>query len=182
MANRSYLYGYKAGETPEHRDLSEWKTNVPLLHLLLVGVDVEPVPTAIWSVEEKIALSGDAPGGLDLFTRFLEWLAPRMGAQAEEFARYRAEALELLGRREDERYHLELGEIFELSGYELDEMEAQTRGFAGQAAGIVTEAERLMSEPGAELADSTDWLLREAADMNGSLGLYFPGILYFHLG
>ena len=182
MANRSYLYGHKEGATPEHRDLGEWRTNVPLSHLLLVGTDPTPVASAIWSVEEKIALSGDAARGRELMAAFLDWLEPQMTAHAEEFARKKEEVLELLGRRQDDRFHLELGEIFQLGGYELSEMESETQYYARNAASLVQDVERLLDTPGSTVADANDWLVKEATDMHESLGLSFLGILYFHLG
>lgn len=182
MANRSYIYGYKEGATPEHRDLGEWRTNVPLLHLLLVGADPTPVRSAIWGVEERIALSGDAGLGRALLTSFLDWLEPQMTADVEEFGRKKAEVLELLARRDDDRYHLELGEIFELGGYELSEMEGETSYYAGNARSLVADVERLLAIPGSTVADANDWMLQEATNMHESLGLSFLGILYFHLG
>src|SRR5688572_21458081 len=78
MANRSYLYAFDPGAPP--RDLSEWKSEVPVTHLLLVSGDPTPVKSEIWSVEHRVALRGDAQRGRAVLGRLLDWLEPQMPA------------------------------------------------------------------------------------------------------
>ena len=182
MANRSYLYTHHPGETPEYRDLSEWRSEAPVAHLLLVGADAAPCPSAIWSVEEKIALRGDAARSRPLFLELLDWLAPQLPekflADAEE-----ARALVTRADRQGASFHLELGEIFELTGYELHEMEREAEWAAKDARGLFGEVERLVRGGGLSLKDARETRLRDLPDTwEDRLGLNFSDVLYFSLG
>lgn len=46
MANRSYLYTYNPDIKQPYQDLSEWKTHIPLIHLLLVGFETQTCSSA----------------------------------------------------------------------------------------------------------------------------------------
>lgn len=151
-----------------------------------------PVPTVLWTVDEKIAIRGEAAGGKDLFFRFLDWIAPQLllremlesGSQANISTEIEAAKVAL--NREDrqgEFYHLELGEIYDLSGYELSEMESACVRDANSALAIAEEVRNLLETPGSSMDDFEGYELKEVRkDWKQSLGLYFPGILYFHMG
>ena len=61
---------------PAYRDVSEWPSEPPLAHLLLVGAKPTVSASAIWQVDAKIAIRGDAGQSRSLFLAFLDWLAP----------------------------------------------------------------------------------------------------------
>ena len=192
MANRSYLYTSHPGDPNSKRDLSEWKSNPPLSHYLLVSSNPTPVKTVLWTVDEKIAIRGEAAGGKALFFQFLDWIAPQLllrgmlesGSQANISTEIEA-AKAALNRddRQGEFYHLELGEIYDLSGYELAEMESACLRDVNSALAIAKEVRNLLETSGSSMADFEGYELKEVRkDWEQSLGLYFPGILYFHMG
>lgn len=181
MANRSYIYAYQPNGEPLYRDLGEWKSDVPLAHLLLVGQGTEAVQSMLWSVDERIALQGDAASGLALLRDFLAWLEPQLDA---DFAREKERALEVLERadRAGERYHLEPGEVYELMMLSLPEMEDETLRYARRAQQLAAEA-RCLIDAGATLEQSELYEIRQlATSWRETLGLYFLGVLYFHVG
>ena len=182
MANRSYLYTHHTGEEPEYRDVSEWKGIAPISHLLLAGANPTVRTSAIWEVKEKIAIQGDAGPARNLFLEFLDWLKPQL---PQGFHEASEEAKELLTRpnRQGAFFQLELGEVYELLGLELDEMEPETESNAVLAKELFVEVRRLIGTQGATLKDATHEKIRAIADhWEEELGLYFPGINYFHLG
>lgn len=179
MANRSYLYSFDEARTPTHKDLSEWRSFPPLTHLLLVGAAPVPCRSDIWGVEEKIAIRSPAAPARELFEKMIAWLRPQLG---ESFERDADRALERVCEVDaGTHFHLELGEIFELSGYELAQMEDETRYYCDRARRLTTEVENAIEKnlP----ADALIELLWELDEVSAeSLGFYFPGVLYFHLG
>jgi len=72
MANRSYLCTYHSGENPAYRDVSEWRCEPPLALLLLVEAEPTISASAIWQVDAKIAIQGDAGQSRSLFLAFEE--------------------------------------------------------------------------------------------------------------
>ena len=182
MSNRSYLYTYHPREKPRFRDFAEWATDPPLAHLLLVGAEATPCRSAIWKVRENIAIRGDARQTRPVLLAFMDWLEPQLPRGYREAAD-RARPMLLRADRQGTGFHLEPGEIYELMGLELDEMEEETASYASRAEALFEEARRLVTTQGTELQDSTDERIRGLADdWEDRLGLYFPGILYFHLG
>lgn len=190
MANRSYIYSYHSNE-PICRDLGEWRSVVPPAHYLLVGINARPVRSEIWSVEEKVAVRGDGPEALKLFDRFLTWMEPQAGAMTEGLANYGTDDLirdikqtrATLSRddRQGTHYHLEPGETYELAGYTLEEMEEYAAYDATTAIEIATEVQELLETAGSSFEDVKQLHLSDGS--NGQdFGLYFAGILYFHLG
>lgn len=182
MSNRSYLYTYHPSGKPRFRDFAEWRTDPPLAHLLLVGAKAAPCRSAIWKTRRKIAIRGDAVQARPVFLAFLDWLEPQL---PKGFARAADEARPMLLRadRQGTGFHLELGEIYELGGLELDEMETQTFAYAAQAEALFAEVWRLVVTEGSTLRDSIDERIKGLADgWEDRLGLFFSGILYFHLG
>ena len=181
MANRSYLYTYHPDDPNPYRDLSEWKSNPPLSHYLLVSSDPTPVKTQLWSVEEKIAIQAEASGGRDIFLRFLDWIEPQVPSASADIKTSKA----ALSRedRQGEFFHLELGEIYELSGYDLSEMENACSRDASSALAVGEEVRNLLETQGSSMQDFKAYELKELQrDWERSSGLYFPGILYFHMG
>lgn len=182
MANRAYLYTHHPNEDPEYRDLAEWSYEVPIAHLLLVGADPAPCSSAIWQVDARIAIQGDAEQSHPVFIRFLRWLEPKL---PEGFHAAAREARTFLARpdRQGRHYHLELGEVYDAMGLSLEEMEKHTRANAALAQELFEETNRLLDAAAATLADvnhprlkglSTSWFER--------LGLRFSDVLYHHLG
>ena len=85
--------------------------------------------------------------------------------------------------RQGTGFHLELGEIYELMTLDLGEMEEETVANAARAGALYEEVRRLVVTEGTTLRDSTDERIRGLADdWKKRLGLFFSGILYFHLG
>ncbi len=181
MANRSYLYSSHPGDPNPIRDLSEWNYDVPISHFLLVSSNPTPIKTQLWSVEEKIAIQGEAEGARDLFHRFLDWIEPQLSAASAEIKAAR-EAI-LREDRQGEFYHLELGEIYDISGYAREEMGSACEADAKLAVSIASEVRNLLETSGSSMTDFEHLRLQDARDSwEESLGLYFPGILYFHMG
>jgi hypothetical protein len=181
MANRSYIYAHQPGAEPEYRDLGEWKSNVPIAHLVLVGCGAQPVPSMLWDVDEKIALRGDAERGLAALEGLLDWLEPRVDDPS--FAQEKERALAMLQKddRGGEFFHLEPGEVYDLMALSLPEMEAETERLAARALELGTAALSLADPnvpPDAGVFES----LGLESSWEEELGLYFPGVLYFHVG
>ena len=182
MSNRSYLYTYHPREKPRFRDFAEWKTDPPLAHFLLVGAGATPCRSAIWKVRKKIAIRGDARQTRPLFLAFLNWLEPQLPKGFREDADG-ARAMLLRADRQGAGFHLELGEIYELVGLEIDKMEEETASSAVLAEALFAEVRRLVETEGTTLQDSSiEEIRRLADDWKERLGLGFSGILYFHLG
>lgn len=182
MANRSYLYTHHPGEDPAYRDVSEWAGDLPLAHLLLVGADPTVSASAIWQVDAKIALQGNASESRPRFLAFLKWLAPQLPAGFRAAAQ---EAQAFLARpdRQGDYFHLELGEIYELQGLDLIGMERETAANAVRARELVAEVQRLLAADGATLDDTNHARLRQLqANWEQNLGLAFSENLYYHLG
>jgi hypothetical protein len=182
MANRSYLYTHHPGEDPEYRDLAEWKVNPPVAHFLLVGANPAICSSAIWEVDAKIAIKGDATQSRPLFVAFLNWLEQQL---PEDFGNASEEAKRWLTRpdRQGTHFHLELGEIYELMGLELDEMERETVSNAALAQSLFEEVRRLVETDGATLNDAVCARIKGLkSNWKEQLGLYFSDVLYFHLG
>jgi hypothetical protein len=182
MANRSYLYTRHRADGDEFRDLAEWNYDVPISHLLLVGADATPCKSAIWQVDEKIAIEGNAEHSRALFLAFLDWLEPQMPKQ---FHRDAEEARAMLNRadRQGEQFHLECGEIYELEGLDLPGMESATSEKAKLAEELFLDAKEVVGTPGATVKDFRHKMLRGLHQKwEERLGLYFSQVLYFHLG
>lgn len=182
MSNRSYLYTHHPREKPRFRDFAEWKTHPPLAHFLLVGAGATPCRSAIWKSRRKIAIRGDARQTRPVFLAFLDWLEPQLSGA---FVTAAKEARPMLLRvdRQGTGFHLELGEIYGLRGLELDEMEQKTLSDAARAEALFGEVRRLVGTARTTLRDSSDERIRGLADdWEDRLGMFFSGILYFHLG
>lgn len=184
MANRSYLYMCHPGEMPMYRDVAEWADQVPLAHLLLVGVDTVVCPSAIWPVDVEIALEGHAAQSRPLFLAFLDWLAPQLPADFGEIAA-RVRTCLMRPDRQGASYHLEPGEIYELQGLDLKAMAGATVDLAVQARALVEEVRGLVTMEGGPrtLGDARDIRLRELrSHWDTDLGLDVADVLYMHLG
>ena len=179
LANRSYIYAHSPGDDPDYRDLGEWKSNVPLAHKILVGFDNDTTQSMLWTVDEEIAVTGDAEQGLAALEAFLNWLEPHI--TDDHFTDQKARALKLL-RKEDRQgihFHLEPGEVYELTGLELDAMHRETRRLADDASRIAEAALKLAKTDAHFIGSGYEHL---ASDWEETLGLYFPGVLFFHVG
>lgn len=179
MANRSYIYAHAPGEEPDYRDLGEWKSAVPLAHKILVGFDTDTTQSILWTVDEEIAITGDADQGLAALEAFLEWLEPHI--TDDHFADQKTRSLKLLRQkdRQGSHFHLEPGEVYELMGLDLDEMQRETRRLAVESS-RAADAALAVAESGASFIGSGYEHL--ASDWEETLGLYFTGVLYFHVG
>lgn len=181
MANRSYLYTRHTGDDVEFRDIAEWNYEVPVAHLVLVGANPTPCKSAIWTVDEKIAIEGDANITRPLFLKLLDWLEPQADAG---FANAANEAREYLTRadRQGDRFHLELGEIYELEGLDLPEMETATSSNAALAEELFLDVNRVLETEGSTTASFEHERLRSISNWEEQLGCYFSHVLYFNLG
>ena len=181
MANRSYLYTRHTGDEAEFRDIAEWNYDIPVAHLLLVGANATPCKSAIWTVGEKIAIEGDANITRPMFLQLLEWLTPQVDAGFASAAR---EAREYLMRadRQGDRFHLELGEIYELEGLDLPEMEAATESNASLAEAVFLDVKRVLETDGSKIEAFEHERLRSISNWEEQFGCYFSDVLYFNLG
>jgi hypothetical protein len=183
MANRSYLYTYHPGETPLYRDLSEWRSDVPISHLLLVGSNTTVCGSEIWDADQ-IALKGDAVPGRTLLLKFIDWLSPQISStQFEEDAANTREYLARLDRQ-GSQFHLELAEIYQLSAIDdLEDMASATKENAQLAERLFLEVQKVISTPGSTVEDFNDFTLKKLkTNWEDDLGLHFTYVLYFHLG
>lgn len=182
MANRAYLYSHHPEEELSYRDLGEWNYEVPVVHLLLVGANSSPCPSAIWQVEQKIAIQGDAPKGRSLVLQFLDWLVPQL---PDAFSQAADTAKAFLTRpdRQGRHYHLEPGEIYEGMGLGLAAMERETLSMATLAQDLFHEVTRLLEETGTSLDDANHERLKDLENKwEKTLGLGFSDAVYHHLG
>ena len=181
MANRSYLYTRHTGDEVEFRDIAEWNYDIPVAHLILVGADPTPCKSAIWTVDEKIAIEGDARITRPLFLRLLEWLTPQVDAG---FASAAKEARDYLTRadRQGDKFHLELGEIYELEGLDLPAMEAATESNASLADEVFLDVKRVLETDGSTIDAFGHERLRAISNWEEQFGCYFSHVLYFNLG
>lgn len=181
MANRSYLYTRHPGDKVEFRDIAEWNYDIPVAHLILVGANPTPCKSAIWSVDEKIAIEGDASITRPLFLRLLDWLSPQVNA---DFANAAKEARDHLTRpdRQGEKFHLELGEIYELEGHDLPEMEAATQSNASLAKELFLDVKRVLETENSTIDTFEHERLRGISNWEEQFGCYFSHVLYFSLG
>ena len=180
MANRSYLYTRHTGDEREYRDIAEWSSDIPAAHLILVGSGSTPVKSAIWTVDEKIAIDGDADEARATFLSLLDWLEPQVD---KGFATASAEARELLNRpdRQGDKFHLELGEIYELEGLDLPDMEAATVANAQLAQNLYAEVKRVLDTDGSTIDSFRHEELRSITNWEEQFGCFFSHVLYFNL-
>ncbi len=180
MANRSYLYTRHTGDDVEYRDIAEWSHDVPAAHLILVGSGSTPVQSAIWTVDEKIAIDGDASQTRPTFLTLLDWLEPQVD---KGFARAAAEAREYLNRpdRQGDKFHLELGEIYELDGLDLPDMEAATTANAQLAQELYADVKRVLETAGSTIDTFRHPTLRAINNWEEQFGCYFSHVLWFNL-
>ena len=180
MANRSYLYSYYSKADKKYRDLSEQNYDIPLVHLILVGIETEVCNSALWEVDSAIAIRGQAASARELLLRFFDWLTPQLG---QEFSEQVAEVKEILLKenRQGTHYHLEPGEVYELMGLSVEEMNLQALEDAAEAALICQVIKELMAVEGSTIADTDNELLKRIPDnWQVELGLYFSEVLYYH--
>ncbi|PSB55037.1 hypothetical protein [Chamaesiphon polymorphus] len=168
-------------DSVEFRDIAEWKSFIPVAHLILVGENPTPCQSAIWTVEEKIAIEGDANITRPLFLKLLDWLEPQVD---EGFANAAREAREYLMRadRQGDKFHLELGEIYELEGLDLPEMATETISNAALAKEIFLDVKRVLERDGSTIDSFEHVSLRAITNWEEQFGCYFSHVLYFHLG
>ena len=181
MANRSYLYTRHTGDDVEFRDIAEWNYDLPPAHLILVGANPVPCRSAIWEVDEKIAIEGDAEVARPLFLKLLDWLQPQLDGDVH---RSIGQAREILSRpdRQGDKFHLELGELYELVGLELDEMEAETEQNAALARELFLDVQQVLQTDGSTIESFAHQDLRDITNWDDEFGLYFSHVLYFNLG
>ncbi|MEM1070839.1 MAG: hypothetical protein AAGI63_18180 [Planctomycetota bacterium] len=181
MANRSYLYTRHTGDDVEFRDIAEWRSAVPPAYLILVGANATPCRSQIWDAEKKIAIEGDAHITRPLFLRLLDWLEPQV---QESFADAAKNAREILLRtdREGNLFHLELGEVYELIGLDLDEMEAETIKNAALGQALFLDVKRVLETKNSTIDSFEHFDLRSIKKWEEEFGCYFSDVLYFHLG
>ncbi|MEM9543387.1 MAG: hypothetical protein AAGA60_28330 [Cyanobacteria bacterium P01_E01_bin.42] len=186
MANRSYLYTYDSN-SDAYRDLSEWKTHIPLIHLLLVGFETQTCESALWKVPYPLAIRGKAEPARELLKRFLEWIATQLSFEDDacktRFDKEYQRTLTLLFQadRQSDLYHLEIGEILDLIGDPPEKEAESVKMYARDAREVVTEVQHLLNTESATFAASQNWYFQQAyQDWEKYLGLWFPGILFFH--
>jgi hypothetical protein len=181
MANRSYLYSRHTGDDVEFRDIAEWNYELPPALLILVGANPVTCKSAIWTVEEKIAIEGDANISRPLFLKLLDWLEPQLDAG---FANAAKEARELLTRadRQGDKFHLEIGELYELEGLELPEMQTTTETNAAIAEELLLDVKRVLDSEQSAIESFEHERLRAIDNWEEQFGLYFSHVLYFNLG
>ncbi len=180
MANRSYLYTRHTGDQAEYRDTAEWNYDIPAAHLILVGAGSTPVQSAIWTVDVKIAIVGNAGEARPTFLAFLDWLEPQVD---KEFKAAADEARQFLNRpdRQGDKFHLELGEIYELEGLELPEMETATAANAQLAQDLYADVKRVLGTTGSTIESFEHAKLREITNWEEQFGIFFSHVLYFNL-
>lgn len=179
MANRSYLYTRHTGDDVEFRDIAEWSSEIPVAHLLLVGANPTLCKSAIWNVDQKIAIEADATIARPLFLKFLDWIQPQVESG---FARAADEARKYLTRedRQGDRFHLEPGEIYELEDLDLPEMEKTAAADAALAEDLFLDVKRVLDIDGSTTDCFQHELLRSITNWEEEFGCYFSDVLYFH--
>ena len=181
MANRSYLYTRHMGDDAEFRDFAEWKWDLPPAHLILVGANPVLCKSVIWTVDEKIAIEGDANLTRPLFLKFLDWLEPQVEASARDAIQ---ESRQFLNRtdRQGDKFHLEIGELYECASLELEAMESVTEQNASLAEALFLDVKRVLDTEGSTIKSFEHKRLLAINNWEEEFGLYFSHILYFHLG
>ena len=120
MANRSYLYSVdKIPETNNSSTriigLSECNYNIPLVYRILCSVNPNPTRSIIWDADEKIAITADYLGGMEIFEKFIT----RIQDYVDNNILNNVRAF-LNNKNNVQKYiHLECGEIFEMEDGEL---------------------------------------------------------------
>lgn len=184
MANRSYLYSadFSEGSKPTFKDLSEWRSEVPLSHSILLSGDTQLVNSSIWNYDEApIALVGDYAIGLKRLLAFLDLLEKQPQTQErsdllEEIAQTRSFFDD--PRKTAKSFFLEAGEVFDLMGGDLGGHAARLHA---DVLAIGKEVDRLVAENANPWTDARLWFFSNALK-NNNLGLYWTHVLYFHLG
>jgi hypothetical protein len=182
MANRSYLYSYYPDQTPLYRDLSEWRSDIPLSHLLLIGFETEIRASLIWDAD-GIALTGKANEGRDLLLKFIDWLSPQINSSSFEEAVANTKDYLLRPTHQGTHFHLEPGEIYDLQALDLDGMVKYTKYNAALANEIFLEISQVISTPDTTCDALKHFMLKNLkTDWENTLGLHFTYVLYWHLG
>ena len=180
MANRSYLYSHHPEANKKYRDLAEHNYSIPLIHLILVGIEPEVCNSALWEIDQAIAIRGKATPARELLFSFLEWLKPQLNDDFSEQVN-QAKTLLLKEDRQGTYYHLEPAEVYELMGLSVEEMNLQALEDAEESALICQVIKDLLAIEGSTLANTDNELLKRIPDnWQAELGLYFSEVLYYH--
>jgi len=124
MANRSYLYTVndvpdyrKGGQILTVKGLSEYKSGIPPVFLLLLGDNTIVCDSLIWN---SYALAGDYDQGVKNLEKFIKLMLKKGVQNPEAFKQASKEALEYLNRQNIRQKFtlLEYGEIYPEIGYD----------------------------------------------------------------
>jgi hypothetical protein len=145
-----------------------------------VGANPVACKSAIWTVDHKIAIEGDAKITRPLFLKLLDWLDPQVDSATRNAINESRKFLRRTDRQGD-KYHLELGELYELQSLELDEMEAATEKNMSVAEDLYLDVKRVLDTEGSTITSFEHDRLCAIQNWEKEFGLYFSDVLYLHL-
>lgn len=181
MANRSYLYSANKDLT-KFRDLSEWRSEIPLFHKIVSGCDTQICNSKIWDYEHPIAIRSDFSKGLQKFLSFLDYLATQPGMNAEKITAIRQETTTFFDQhpeRVQDLFFLEGGEVFDLIG-DLEPIEQQNRSLFEEINIISRDIDDILQHKPANVFEykSSAWLQGLQKDIE-QISVYWTYVTYF---
>ena len=181
MANRSYLYSANQ-DLSVLRDLSEWKSEVPLFHKIVLGVNTTIVNSVIWEYEHPIAIQGDFQGGLKKLYDFLDYLENQNHIDSTFLQSSRKQTLEFFAENNDrvlDLFFLEAGEAFDLIG-DMYPIEEQNQRLFKEITCIAQDIDRILAEKPTNIFDfcSSQWL-KDLKNDSSVLEIYWTHVTYF---
>lgn len=181
MANRAYLYSANK-EFTKLRDLSEWKSAIPLFHKIVLGSNTQLSDSKIWNYEHPIGIKGDFKTGLQKFYDFLDYLATQTVLNTEAIIKAKHETMTFFEQHKErmlDLFFLEAGEVFDLIG-DIDPIEEQNESLYKEILSISTDIDDILNKKPDNVFDfkHSYWLQALRKDIN-LIQVYWTYVTFF---
>ncbi|WP_314035563.1 DUF7822 domain-containing protein [Xanthocytophaga flava] len=181
MANRAYLYSANK-ELTQLRDLSEWRSEIPLFYKIILGCNTQLADSKIWDYEHPIGIKGDFDKGLRKFYYFLTYLQTQTNLNTEALAGFKQETMaffEKYKEKEQELFFLEGGEVFDLIA-DIEPIEKQNESLYKEIVSISVDIDEILDKKPSNLFDfkNASWLTELQKD-SSVLSVYWTHVTYF---
>ena len=183
MANRAYLYSANT-DLSKLRDISEYRSDVPLVYKILLGINPALSESKIWGYEHPIAIMADFKKGLQRLYDFYDYLATQEGLDKGKIGTFKKDTQDFFQQHEDrvlDLFFMEGGEAYDLIASENYPIEKENEYVYLTIKSISANiAEILIQKPQHifENIEKYPWLKEIKADIN-VLEPYWTHVTYF---
>lgn len=183
MANRAYLYSANT-DLSKLRDISEHRSDVPLVYKILLGINPALSESKIWGYEHPIAIKADFKKGLQRLYDFYDYLTTQEGLDKGKIATFKKDTQDFFQQHEDrvlDLFFMEGGEAYDLIASENYPIEKENeyvyltiKSISANIAEILTQKPQHIFEN----IEKYPWLKEIKADIN-VLEPYWTHVTYF---